>query len=61
MQSGEFKLIKRELLPQKQVNVYLGIEFLLNTYHEMNFSDSDEKVQSPNLDEIDFDIWFSWN
>lgn len=61
MRPSELKLLKKEVLPTKQINVFLGIEFLLNTYHEMNFSDSEEKVQPPNIKEVFFDVWYSWN
>lgn len=61
MKPSDFKLLKKEVLPAKQINMYLGLEFLLNTYHEINFSDSKEKVQENNIEELNIDIWYSWN
>lgn len=61
MRPSDFELLKKEVQPTKQINIYLGLEFLFNTYHEMNFSDSNENAYTKNTNELNIDVWYSWN
>jgi hypothetical protein len=61
MKAEDFKLRRREVLPTRQTNVHLGIESLLMTSYEINFSSSDEESITPMLNDIEFDVWHSWN
>lgn len=61
MRPGDYKILKKEVFPTKQVILFLGLEFMLNTYHEINFSDSKEKVNTPNISKLKLDVWYSWN
>ena len=62
MKPGNFEYLKKEVVPSEHVHVYLGMESFMSTYFEMNFSEPHlENIQLLYPDEMQFNIWFSWN
>ena len=62
MKPSDFEYIKREVIPSEHVNVYLGMEYFMSTYFEMNFTESEEEdIQPLESNEMNFSIWFSWS
>ena len=62
MKPSDFEYLKREVLPSEHVNVYLGMEYFMSTYFEMNFTESEQESIDPlKLEKIEFTTWFSWS
>lgn len=62
MKPSDYINFRREVMPSEHVNVYLGMEYFMSTYFEMNFSDSSEHPIHPiELKKININVWFSWS
>lgn len=61
MRYNDINTIIHEITPLKEVSFYLVMSSLFNSYQEINEITEEFSMVPNNVEDLNFEEWFSWN
>lgn len=61
MKNHHISVLANEITPQKEIAFMLVMDTIFNTYKEVNETLEESAVLPRNVEDLEFEEWFSWN